>query len=78
MSDEIRDTLLTRVKQSAASHSEQSVSEAGDVAVRSVQAIQLAFEKKPDAPLLAEALRQANADLKKWEDRVLQLRKKGG
>ena len=78
MSDEIRDALRTRVKQPATSHSEQSVSEAGDVAVRSVQAIQLAFEKKPDAPPLVEALRQANADLKKWEDRVLQLRKKGG
>jgi hypothetical protein len=53
------------------------VTEAGDVAVRSVQAIRLTLDKRPDAPPLAEALRQAKDDLKKWEDQVYRLKKKG-
>jgi hypothetical protein len=78
MSDELRDTLRTRIQLSGASDSVGSVSEAGDVAVRSVQAIELALGKKPDALPLAEALWQAKEDLKKWEDRVLLLKKKRG
>jgi hypothetical protein len=77
MSDEIRDALRARIQLDAASSTEQNVSVAGDVAVRSVRAIQLALEKKPDAAPLAEALRQAKDDLKKWEDQVYRLKKKG-
>jgi hypothetical protein len=77
MSDEIRDALRTRTPLSAASGSEHNVTEAGNVALRSVQAVQMALEKRPDAPPLAEALRQAKDDLKKWEDQVYRLKKKG-
>jgi hypothetical protein len=75
MGDEIRDALRTRIELSAASRNEQSASEAGNVAVRSAEAIQMALEKKPEARPLVEALRQAKDDLKKWEDQVLKLKK---
>jgi|ERR1700722_10408654 hypothetical protein len=77
MSDEIRDALRARTPMAAASSSEQDVSAAGDVAARSIQAVQMALEKKPEAPPLAKALWQAKDDLKKWEDQVLRLKKKG-
>jgi hypothetical protein len=77
MSDEIRDALRARTPMAAASSSEQDVSAAGDVAARSIQTVQMALEKKPEAPPLAKALWQAKDDLKKWEDQVLRLKKKG-
>ncbi len=77
MSDEIRDALRARTPMPTASSSEQDVSAAGDVAARSIQAVQMALENKPEAQPLAKALWQAKDDLKKWEDQVLRLKKKG-
>jgi hypothetical protein len=37
----------------------------------------MALEKKPEAQPLAKTLWQAKDDLKKWEDQVLRLKKKG-
>jgi hypothetical protein len=76
MSDEIRDALRTRTLMVATSSSEHDTSESGDVAVRSIQAVQMALENKPEAPL-EKALGQAKGDLKKWEDQVHRLKKKG-
>jgi hypothetical protein len=77
MRDEIRDALRARTPMAAASSMEKDVSAAGDVAARSIQAVQMAIEKKPQAPPLANALWQAKEDLKNWEDQVLRLKKKG-
>ena len=49
----------------------------GDVAVRSIQAVQMSLENKPEALPLEKALWQAKGDLKKWEDQVHRLKKKG-
>jgi hypothetical protein len=54
MSDEIRDTLRARTPIAAATSSEQDVSAAGDVAARSIQAIQMALEKKPRSAAAGE------------------------
>jgi hypothetical protein len=74
MSDEIRDALRTRNPMAAASSSEQEVRAAGDAAARSIQAVHMALEKRPEAQPLAKALWQAKDDLKKWEDQVHRLR----
>jgi hypothetical protein len=74
MSDEIRDALRARTPMAAVSSTEQDVRAAGDVAARSVQAVQMALENKPEARPLAKALSQAKGDLKKWEDQVHRLR----
>jgi hypothetical protein len=49
MSHEIRDALRTRTPMAAASSSEQDLSAAGDVAARSMQAVQMALENKREA-----------------------------
>jgi hypothetical protein len=67
MSDEIRDTLRVRTPIAAVSGTEQDVSAAGDIAARSIQAVHMALENKPEAQPLAKALGQAKDDLKKWE-----------
>jgi hypothetical protein len=77
MSDEIRDALRTRTLMATVSGSEHGVSEAVEVAVRSIQAVQMALENKSRALPLSNALWQAKNDLKKWEDQVLRLKKKG-
>jgi hypothetical protein len=74
MSDEIRDTLRARTPMAAVSSTEHDVSAAGDIAARSIQAIQMALENKPEAQPLVKALVQAKVDLKKWEDQVHRLR----
>jgi hypothetical protein len=77
MSDEIRDTLRARTPMAAVSSIEQDVSAAGDFAERSIQAVHMALENKPEALPLAKALWRAIDDLKKWEDQVHRLKKKG-
>jgi hypothetical protein len=72
MSDEIRDALRTRTPMSPASSIERDVT--GDVAARSVQAVQMVLENKPDALPLAKALWQAKDDLMRWEDQVYRLK----
>jgi hypothetical protein len=74
MSDEIRDTLRARTPMAAVSGTEQDASAAGDIAARSIQAVHMALENKPEAPSLAKALGQAKDDLKKWEDQAHRLR----
>jgi hypothetical protein len=76
MSDEIRDALRTRTSMATVSGSGHG-SEAGEVAVRSIQAVQMVLENKSQALPLSSALWQAKDDLKKWEDQVLRLKKKG-
>jgi hypothetical protein len=76
-SDEIRDALRTRTPMSAVSNIERGASEAAEVAVRSIQAVQMVLENKSQALPLSNALWQAKDDLKKWEDQVLRLKKKG-
>jgi hypothetical protein len=53
---------------------EQDAKVAGDVAARSIQAVNVALENKPEAQPVAKALGQAKYDLKKWEDQVHRLR----
>jgi hypothetical protein len=77
MSDEIRDALRSRTPMSAVSKIERGASEAGEVAVRSIQAVQMVLENKSQALPLSNALWQAKDDLKKWEDQVLRLKKRG-
>jgi hypothetical protein len=77
MSDEIRDALRTRTPMAAASSIEHEVNESGDVAVRSIQALRTALENKLEALPLEKTLWQAKVDLKKWEDQVYRLKKKG-
>jgi hypothetical protein len=74
MSDEIRDALRARTPMAAVSSTQQDVRAAGDVAARSVQAVHVALENKPEALPLVKALSQAKDDLKKWEDQVRRLR----
>ena len=69
MSDEIWDALRTRTQMSAVSRIERGASEAGEVAVRSIQAFQMALDNKSQALPLSNALWRAKDDLKKWEDR---------
>ena len=49
MSDEIRDALRTRTPMATVSGSEHGVSEAGEVAARSIQAVQMVLENKSQA-----------------------------
>jgi hypothetical protein len=74
MSDEIRDALRARTPMAAVSSTEQDAKVAGDVAARSIQAVNVALENKPEAQPVAKALGQAKYDLKKWEDQVHRLR----
>jgi hypothetical protein len=55
MSDEIRDAPRAGNPMAAVSSTDQDVSAAGDVAARSVRAVQMALEKKPEALPLAKA-----------------------
>jgi hypothetical protein len=71
MSDEIRDGLRARTPMAAVSNTEQDAKVAGDVAARSIQAVNMALENKPEALPLAKALWQAKDGLKKWEDQSI-------
>jgi hypothetical protein len=55
MSDEIRDALRARTPMAAVSSTEQDTKVAGDVAARSIQAVNMALENKPEARPLAKA-----------------------
>jgi hypothetical protein len=77
MSDEIRDALRTRAPMADASSSEHDVNESADVAVRSIQAVRMALENKPEALPLKKTLWRAKDGLKKWEDQVNRLKNKG-
>jgi hypothetical protein len=55
MSDEIRDALRARTPMAAVSSTEQGTKVAGDVAARSIQAVNMALENKPEARPLAKA-----------------------
>jgi hypothetical protein len=77
MSDEIRDALRTRTPMAAISSREHGAIGADEVAVRSIQAVRMALENKSPALPLSNALWQAKDDLKKWEDLVLRVKKKG-
>jgi hypothetical protein len=77
MSDEIRDALRTRTPMADVSSSENDLNESADVAVRSIQAVRMALENRPETLPLKKTLWRAKDGLKKWEGQVNRLKKKG-